>query len=259
MIIGIALIHTLLIQKKTTTPEGAGRYVKTNLILAIMTFVMVLYSTFLTRSGVLGDASVHSFVDPGMGVYLLLIIFMGTFTLLGLGFIVYRWKYLEKNFQGEDSILSRELALFTGAVTLIASSIIIIAGTSAPLFDTTVDISFYNELNLPIAIIIGLLNGISLIIKWKMTDTKSLWDYSKISVIGTVILSLILILLGNVFEILPMLLVIAAVFTLIVNLEISVKISIRNVLILELTLLTLELPYLCLVLLLLVIFLKVNK
>mgnify|MGYP005846430533 CR=1 FL=1 len=223
-IIGIALIHTLLIQKKTTTQDGAGRYVKTNLILAIMTFVMVLYSTFLTRSGVLGDASVHSFVDPGMAVYLLLIIFAGTFALMGIGFIAYRWKFLEKNFQGEDSILSRELALFTGSVTLIASAIIIIAGTSAPLFGTTVDISFYNELNLPLAIIIGLLNGISLLIKWKITDTKNLWDYSKYSIIGTIIISAIIIFFGKVYAILPMIFVLAAVFTLIVNLEIAVKI-----------------------------------
>jgi len=245
-IIGIALIHTLLIQKKTTTQEGAGRYVKTNLILAIMTFVMVLYSTFLTRSGVLGDASVHSFVDPGMAVYLLLIIFAGTFTLLGIGFIVYRWKFLEKNFQGEDSILSRELALFTGAVTLIASGIIIIAGTSAPLFGTTVDISFYNELNLPLAIIIGLLNGVSLLIKWKITDTKSLWDYSKVSVIGTVVLSAVTIFVGKVYDILPMLLVVSGVFTLIVNLEIALKIFNKREHILEHILLMPELRYLCL-------------
>lgn len=37
---------------------------------------MVLYSTFLTRSGVLGDASVHSFVDPGQEVYLFLVVFL---------------------------------------------------------------------------------------------------------------------------------------------------------------------------------------
>jgi len=227
-IVGVAFIHTLLIQKKTTTHEGAGRYVKTNLILAIMTFVLVLYSTFLTRSGVLGDASVHSFVDPGMAVYLLLIIFAGTFTLLGIGFIAYRWKFLEKNFQGEDSILSRELALFTGAVTLIASAIIILAGTSAPLFGSTVEISFYNELNLPIAIIIGLLNGASLLLKWKITDTKDFWKNSRISVFASLVLSALIIFFGKVFETLPMLFVLAGVFTLVVNIEIAVKIFNRK-------------------------------
>lgn len=223
-IVGIAFIHTLLIQKKTTTQDGAGRYVKTNLILAIMTFVLVLYSTFLTRSGVLGDASVHSFVDPGMAVYFLLIVFAGTFALLGFGLIAYRWKFLEKNFQGEDSILSRELALFTGAVTLIASAIIIIAGTSAPLFGSTVEISFYNELNLPIAIIIGLLNGLSLLIKWKVTDKKDFWKNSRLSIQISIVLSALIIIFGKVFDFLPMLLVVASVFTLVVNLEIAIKI-----------------------------------
>src|SRR4030042_1065601 len=64
-LIGVASIHTLLVQKKTQAGGGAGRFVKTNLILSVLTFVLVLYSTFLTRSGILGDASVHSFVDPG--------------------------------------------------------------------------------------------------------------------------------------------------------------------------------------------------
>ncbi|MDP3441454.1 MAG: cytochrome c biogenesis protein CcsA, partial [Ignavibacteria bacterium] len=123
-IIGVASIHTLLVQKKTQDKGGSGRFVKTNLILSIFTYILVLYSTFLTRSGILGDASVHSFVDPGMTVYLFLAIFLGLFTLLGVGGIVHRWKYLTENFSFEENVLSRELALFTGAVALIASAII---------------------------------------------------------------------------------------------------------------------------------------
>ena len=78
-LVGVASIHTLLVQRKTQAKGGIGKYAKTNLILSIMTYILVLYSTFLTRSGVLGDASVHSFVDPGMLVYLFLVIFIGTF------------------------------------------------------------------------------------------------------------------------------------------------------------------------------------
>ena len=168
-LVGVAGIHTMLVQKKTQEKGGGSRFVKTNLILSIMTFVLVLYSTFLTRSGILGDASVHSFVDPGMAVYLFLLVFLGVFTLMGIGGIVYRWKFLTEHFSFEENILSRELALFTGSVALIASSIIILAGTSAPIFGTTVQTSFYNELNLPIAIIIGLVNGLSILLKWKTT------------------------------------------------------------------------------------------
>ena len=47
----------------------------------------------------------------------------------------------------------------------LASAIIVLAGTSAPIFGQAVEIRFYDELNLPIAIIIGLLNGLSLTVK----------------------------------------------------------------------------------------------
>jgi len=162
-IVGIAGIHTLLVQRKTQNKGGIGKFAKTNLILCILTYLLVLYSTFLTRSGVLGDASVHSFVDPGMTVYLFLILFIGTFLLLGLGAIAYRWKSLTNETAVEENLLSRELALFTAAIVLIASAIIVLVGTSAPLFGQSVDTFFYNEMNIPIAIIIGFLNGLSLL------------------------------------------------------------------------------------------------
>jgi cytochrome c-type biogenesis protein CcmF len=223
-IIGVAAVHTLLIQLKTQSPGSAGRYVKTNLILCIMTYVLVLYSTFLTRSGILGDASVHSFVDPGMTVYLLLVLFIGTFTILGFGAIAYRWKYLEKTFQGEDNVLSRELALFTGAVALIASAIIIIAGTSAPIFGRSVELNFYNELNLPIAIIMGLLNGLSLMLKWKHTQGKNLWEQSRNSLIATTVLSLLVIIFGGITELMAIIFTFSSVFTLVVNAEIAYRV-----------------------------------
>ncbi len=144
------------------------------LMLCVLTYVLVLYSTFLTRSGVLGDASVHSFVDPGMIVYLFLVLFIGTFTLLGFGMIVFRWKSLNENINDDESILSRELALFTAMIVLIASAIIVLVGTSAPIFGKSVDTFFYNEMHLPLAIIIMFLNGISLLIKWQKSDANEL-------------------------------------------------------------------------------------
>ncbi len=129
----------------------------------MLTYIFVLYSTFLTRSGILGDSSVHSFAEPGMLVYLLLVIFISSFILIGTGAFIFRWKHLNDEFDAEESVLSRELALFTGAVAILATAIIVLAGTSAPIFGQAVEIRFYDELNLPIAIIIGLLNGLSLI------------------------------------------------------------------------------------------------
>ncbi|MCF8242804.1 MAG: cytochrome c biogenesis protein CcsA [Melioribacteraceae bacterium] len=223
-IIGVASIHTLLVQKKTQNKGGAGKFVKTNLILCIMTYLLVLYSTFLTRSGILGDASVHSFVDPGMMVYLLLVLFVMSFTLLGFGAVAYRWKFLTQNFSHEENVLSRELALFTGAVTLIASAIIILFGTSAPIFGTSVEIRFYDEMHLPIGIIIGLINGFSLLLKWKSTNGKDLLKSSKNSFIGAFILTALIVVGGGIYDFPLILFVLSSAFALFVNAEIAIKI-----------------------------------
>jgi len=223
-LVGVAGIHTMLVQRKSQVKGGFGKFARTNLILCIFTYILVLYSTFLTRSGVLGDASVHSFVSPGMLIYFFLILFIGTFLVIGLGAIVYRWKYLTDHTQYEEGLLSRELALFTGAIVLIASAVIVLVGTSAPLFGQSVDTFFYNEMNLPIAIIIGLLNGLSLLIKWKNTKKQDLLrkilPYLGISVV----ISLLIVLLGGISEIMIMLLTFSAAFALVVNGEIAYKI-----------------------------------
>jgi len=223
-LVGIASIHTLLVQKKAQEKGGGSRFVKMNLILSIMTYVMVLYSTFLTRSGILGDASVHSFVDPGMAVYLFLIIFLGAFAVMGIGGIIYRWKYLTEHFSFEENILSRELALFTGSVALIATSIIVAVGTSAPIIGQTVQTSFYNELNLPLAIIIGLVNGLSILLKWKFTKSGELLKQSRFALSASVILTLLVVTFGGVHEVMLVLLTFSSSFALFVNGEIAYKI-----------------------------------
>ncbi len=223
-IVGVAAVHTLLIQKKTQTGGDTGRFVKTNLILSILTYLLVLYSTFLTRSGILGEASVHSFVAPGMLIYTLLILFIGTFTILGFGAIIYRWKYLEKTFIAEENMLSKELGIFTGAVALIASAIIIIAGTSAPIFGTAVELSFYNELALPIAIIIGIVNGLSLLLRWKKTKEKTLIDSLKIPLIITVVLTAVIAFLGGIKDFMAIIFTLSAVFMLVINVDTARKI-----------------------------------
>ncbi|MFH1194408.1 MAG: cytochrome c-type biogenesis CcmF C-terminal domain-containing protein [bacterium] len=223
-IIGVASIHTLLVQKKTQSGGATGRFGKTNLILCILSFVLVMYSTFLTRSGILGDASVHSFVAPGMIVFLFLLGFLILFALMGIGGIIYRWKSLTAQFDHEENLLSRELALFTGSVALIASALIILVGTSAPMIGQTVELRFYNELNLPIAIIIGLLNGFSLLLKWKFSDKKNIWKESRNSLIATLVLTLLIVLIGKVYDLMLIIFTLSAAFTLTVNLEIALKI-----------------------------------
>lgn len=223
-IIGVAAIHTMLVQRKTQSKGGIGKFAKTNLILCILTYILVLYSSFLTRSGVLGDASVHSFVDPGNIVYFFLLLFMGTFLIMGFGAIAYRWKSLIDDTRIEEGLLSRELALFTAAVVLIASAVIILVGTSAPIFGQSVDTFFYDEMHIPLATIIGLLNGLSLLIKWKNTKSEDLLKKSLPFLGVTFVITFLIVIFGGIDRIIIVLLTLSTVFVLVVNSEVAFKI-----------------------------------
>lgn len=226
-IIAVAAIHTMIVQKKTASDTNIGAFAKTNLVLVILAFVLVLYSTFLTRSGVLGDASVHSFVDPGYLAYLMLIIFIVTFICLGIFLLIYRWKYLQSISEPNQNILSREIALFTGSVTLGASALVTFLGTSAPILGKSVEVQFYNDMNLPLGILIGLINGLSLLLKWKETEGKELFKRSITSLGLSLIFTIIFIFVG-VRDIKMILLSFSSAFAFFVNAEIALKIIKRN-------------------------------
>ncbi len=169
---GIAGLHTILTQRKT------GRFLRTSLVLTMFTFLMVVYSTFLTRSGVLGDTSVHSFVDPGMLVYWLLVAMIVLFFGLALGMMALRWKEFPRP-TTEHSYLSREFALFLGALTIVATAILVIVGTSSPLITdilyskkSAVDTSYYSTTAIPLGILIGLLTGIGQLLWWSRSNRK---------------------------------------------------------------------------------------
>ncbi len=171
-LVAVALVHTMLTQKKT---RGL---VKTNLVLAIMTFLLVLYSTFLTRSGVLGDTSVHSFVDPGLFAYVLLLAFMGIFTLLGFGILLMRRKDIDAA-KASFHPTSREFGLSIGAALVLASAVIVTIGTSWPIFTeilkqpkVAIDISYYNKMHLPLVIAVAFLNAATILLRWRSTPSK---------------------------------------------------------------------------------------
>ncbi|NLT52171.1 MAG: cytochrome c biogenesis protein CcsA [Ignavibacteria bacterium] len=224
LITGVAAVHTFLIQKKTAVLGMPGKFIKTNLILSMLVYILVLYSTFLTRSGLLGEASVHSFVDPGEIMYIFLIIFIGIFLITAVLGLLKRWKSILKQ-NADTSFLSKEAVLFAGSVVLLASAVIIITGTSAPLFGSSVDISFYNRMNIPIAIIIGLINGLSLMIKWDITDKKSFAKELKIDFFISFILSVTVALISGMSDFLILLFTFSSFFTIVVN----SKALIRNI------------------------------
>ena len=76
--------HLLLIYRNKRAGLSAA------FIMSLLSFILILYSTFLTRSGILGDSSVHSFVDLGLSGQLL--IYLLFFSVLALGLFLWRYK-----------------------------------------------------------------------------------------------------------------------------------------------------------------------
>jgi len=171
-LVGVAAFHTMLVQKKS----GASQ--KASLFLCILAYLFVIYSTFLTRSGILGDVSVHSFVD--LGLYNQLLIWILTIGSLGFGLFAYRYSDLPTPAK-EPRVLSREFMIFSGAVLLCATSAVIILGTSAPIFGrifrdspSAVPIEFYNEWTLPLALGFVFLAGLGQLFWWNKMTVESL-------------------------------------------------------------------------------------
>ncbi len=138
----------------------------------------MLYSTFLTRSGILGDTSVHAFTDLGMNVQLLLFVLVFLFPALVLYFL--RYKKIPA-IQKEENTYSREFWMFIGALVLFLAAIIIAAKTSVPvynkLFGTNIappeDPEFsFNQVQIFILIIIGILTAVTQYFKYKSTPEK---------------------------------------------------------------------------------------
>lgn len=176
-----ALLHGMLTQRAV---KGMRR---TNLALAIFTFLLVLYGTYLTRSGVLGDFSVHSFADAGLSG--LLIAFCLGFLALGLGFLAWRWRDVP-NPDGNlySATTSREFAFLMTVLVLSASAALVLVGTSSPVITTAmknlhlrasaskVDTSYYLWTNTPVGILLALLLGLCPLMAWK---GRSLAEFGK--------------------------------------------------------------------------------
>ncbi len=161
---GTTMIHGLHMER------AKGRYRRANYVFAFLTYISVLYGTFLTRSGVLADFSVHSFVDLGISGWLTLL--LGGFFLLGLFLLVTRWKQIPTE-PNEDPFLSRGTFMVLATITILVAAVVITAGTSAPLLTkvmsnpSQVGPSFYNRVSLPIAILIGLLLSLVPYLTWR--------------------------------------------------------------------------------------------
>lgn len=212
---GTAGIHTMIIQRKSAVAQ------KSSIIFAILAYVAIVYETFLTRSGILADSSVHSFVD--LGLYNQLLLFMLVIT--GLGFGMFAWRYKELPSPNKESkILSREFMTFTGAVMLFVLGLVIILGTSSPILGllfndnpTPPEISFYNDWSMPIAIIMAFLTVIGQYLFWKKYDMETLATALIYPLLLTSIITIATVIIGDVRNAYYMLYLFAGFFAVVGN------------------------------------------
>jgi cytochrome c-type biogenesis protein CcmF len=166
--------HLMLIQRKK------GTSVLTLFLMTTLSFCLIQYSSFLTKSGVLGDSSVHSFTDLGMTGQLAISLFF--FFGISGGLIIARAKEFPKS-EKEDHLWSREFWMFIGSLILFLSAFQIEFSTSFPvinkIFGTNLAqsaerVEYYNKWQLPMAIIIAAIIGFTQFLKYKKSDPKEL-------------------------------------------------------------------------------------
>jgi cytochrome c-type biogenesis protein CcmF len=156
--------------------EKKGMLKVWNIVLVIMTYIMSIFGTFLTRSGVVN--SVHAFAQSPIGGY------FAAFLVVALSASLYllfdRLPYLKSENQME-SIVSRESSFMFNNLILLASCFAVFWGTMFPVISEavkgvkiTVSAPFFNKVNVPIAIFLMFLTGVGPLLAWRKASTNSL-------------------------------------------------------------------------------------
>jgi cytochrome c-type biogenesis protein CcmF len=174
----IAALHAMVLWQRRRTG------LRTAYVLVVATFVLILYATFLTRSGVLGAASVHSFTDLGLSGQLL--IYLGFFTVLAIGLLVQRWKSIPVSDKELDAY-SPEMWVFVGATVLCLAAFQVVFTTSIPVYKAFLgffgikanmalpadQVAFYTRIQLWSGVLIALLSGIGQVMWWQRNNKES--------------------------------------------------------------------------------------
>jgi cytochrome c-type biogenesis protein CcmF len=192
---GTALMHGMILQ------QTRKKLRKTNFVLAAFAFLLVIYCTFLTRSGVLADFSVHSFVDLGITGWLVL--FIAAFLAISLGLLVARARDIPvSKKEGGMSYFSREFGLIAAMLILCLSTVIVGLGTSAPLITrvlekaSKVSTEFYVNTNLPLALLMLLLLSFVPLLVWGKNSFSKLARKLTWALVGVIVTGVIILLNG---------------------------------------------------------------
>lgn len=218
----IASMHTMIVFKKSETA------LKTSIVLVIATFLLILYATFLVRSGILGNASVHSFTDLGLSGQLL--IYLLFFLIASIVIAARVWKDIPTS-EKEASAYSREFWIFIGALTLCLMAFQVLVPTSFPVFNKIVElfgglsslaqpadqVQFYSKWQVWFAIGIALLSGTGQFFFWKKMDKDKLKTALAFPVIISLLLSAIIFVIAKMSNPLYILVLVAGMYSIVSN------------------------------------------
>ena len=212
----LAALHGMMIYSR----KEQGLLFTTGLIIA--SFVLVVYSTFLTRSGILGDSSVHSFTDLGLSGQLLM--FLLTVVLVSV-FLIYKRKKEYHAAHSKSSMVS--LWLVIGVSVICLSAFQVLLPTSIPVFSAMLSsvglelnlappadpVMFYNQYQLWFAVGFGLAMGTAQLFYWNRNqDEKSIEALLTYPATITLVVSAAVILLARVSDWQFMVLVISTLY-----------------------------------------------
>ncbi len=194
----VAGLHTNVIYK------NSGYSLRSTYFFYIISFTLILYSTFLTRSGVLGDTSVHAFTGADMTIQLALFVLVFFLPLMFLYFKNYK---NIPSIKKEEETYSREFWMFIGSLVLFLSAAIITFKTSTPVYNKIFGTNIappaepefaHNQIQIFVAIIIGLFTGFAQYLKYKGTDKKAFYKKIALPILVSLVISICISSFGNI-------------------------------------------------------------
>ncbi|MCB0309141.1 MAG: heme lyase CcmF/NrfE family subunit [Bdellovibrionales bacterium] len=165
-----AFLHSAIIQEKRNM-------LKTwNMALVILSFLMTMVGTFLTRSGIV--SSVHSFAQSDVGQYFF--VFLGICILVSFGLLILRLPSLRST-NVLDSLVSRESAFLFNNLVFVGAAFAILWGTLFPVLSEwvrgtkiTVGPPYFNSVMIPIGLVLLFLTGFGPIVGWRKSTLDQL-------------------------------------------------------------------------------------
>jgi len=165
-----AFLHSVMIQEKR------GMLKRWNVGLIVCSFILSIFGTFITRSGII--ASVHSFAQGSVGAFFLT--FLVVSSVLSFALLYIRWPLLEPEARLE-SMASREAAFLFNNLALVGIAFSVLWGTLFPIISEavrgtkiTVGPPFFNRVNIPLGLFLVALTGIGPLIAWRKASARNL-------------------------------------------------------------------------------------